>query len=342
MHDKISNINSKEIKVMDNYNFKRDVYENYNLTKKHLFKKKAGNAKYYYELRNDESLDNDLMEIAKLYRNDIPFRIYGMHTNLYITANGYDGMFIDMGPKDSYIKFNDETNEFICSGNLLTTKLVNYTMERGYDFASLTGVPGTVGAGVVGNASFATGKEFCDYVKKITIFDFETGKDIVIIPDETSFSTRNSFIKQTNKNKTRYFVKDVVLWSEYIGKKAVKEKYQKQMKIREDHLRIGYQEGCAGSIWSNIDLRNKIGMSFRQVVNETDIFNVNFNGARYSRYGSRFFTLNEGTEERDVAKLMKYTINKMEELYHIKPEKEVIFLDYDGEVDIDTYIKRYI
>ena len=103
---------------MENYNFTRPVQENYNLTKKHLFKKIAGNARYYYELKNDESLDNDLGEIAKLYKNDIPFRIYGMHTNLYITSNGYNGMYIDITPKQSYLRFNEETEEFVCSGNL--------------------------------------------------------------------------------------------------------------------------------------------------------------------------------------------------------------------------------
>ena len=286
---------------MENYNFKRPVQENYNLTKKHLFKKIAGNARYYYELRNDESLDNDLEELSKLYQDDMPFRIYGMHTNLYITSNGYEGMFIDMSPKKSYVKFDEKTEEFICSGNLLTSQLVNFAMKKGYDFASLAGVPGMIGAGVVGNASFATGKEFCDYVKRITLFDFESGKYVEITPDEKSFSTRNSFIKKANENKTRYFVKEVVLWSEQIGENGVRAKYQAQMDLRTRDLRIGYLEGCAGSIWSNIDLRNKIGMSFRHVVNNNEAFNINFNGARYSLYGSRFFTMDEYTEEKDVA-----------------------------------------
>lgn len=327
---------------MKNYSFARPVQENYNLSKKHLFKKIAGNAKYYYELKNDESLDNDLEELSKLYQDDMPFRIYGMHTNLYITSNGYEGMFIDMSPKKSYVKFDEKTEEFICSGNLLTTQLVNFAMKKGYDFASLAGVPGMIGAGVVGNASFATGKEFSDYVKRITLFDFESGKYVEITPDEKSFSTRNSFIKKANQNKTRYFVKEVVLWSEQIGENGVRAKYQAQMDLRTKDLRIGYLEGCAGSIWSNIDLRNKIGMSFRHVVNNNEAFNINFNGARYSLHGSRFFTMDEYTEEKDVAKLMQYTLDKLEEIYHIKPEKEVIFLDYDGEIDLYTYIDRYL
>lgn len=327
---------------MPTFNFARPVQENYDLTQKHLFKKRAGNAKYYYQLQSDESLKNDLKEISKLYQSNIPFRIYGMHTNLYITKNGYDGWFIDITPKKSTIRFNPKTEEFVVSGNLQTSRLVNYSMELGYDFASLTGVPGMVGAGIVGNASFATGKEYSDYIKKIILFDFETGEEIEVVPDEDSFSTRNSFIKEANSKKTRYFVKEAVLKAEFIGKEKVREKYLDQINLRREDLKVGYKEGCAGSIWSNIDMREKIGKSFTRVVYDNPEFNVNYNGARYSSVGCRFFTTDENTEEQDVAKLMKYTIEKLGEIYGIKPVKEVLFLDYDGEIDVETYIKRYL
>ena len=327
---------------MQTFNFARPVLEDYNLSNKHLFKKQAGNAKYYYQLQNDASLENDLKEISKLYKNNVPFRIYGMHTNLYITKNGYDGFFIDITPKKSTIKFNAETEEFIVSGNCQTTRLVNFTMELGYDFASLTGVPGMVGAGIVGNASFATGKEFSDYVKKLTLFDFETGEEVEIIPNNKSFSTRNSFIKEANSKKTRYFVKEAVLKSDYIGKEKVREKYLNQINLRRESLKAGYKEGCAGSIWSNIHMREEIGRSFTKVVKENPEFNVNFNGARYSSEGCRFFITDENTTEHDVAKLMKYTFEKLDEIYGIKPVKEVLFLDYDGEIDVETYLERYL
>ena len=265
-----------------------------------------------------------------------------MHTNLYITENGYDGMFIDISPQNSNIQFNPETEEFTVSGNLLTSALVNYTMELGYDFASLTGIPGMVGFGIVGNPSWATGKNFGDYVKKIIVFDFEECKEKEIIPDEKFFGTRNSFIKDANKEKTRYFVKSAILKSEYIGKENVTAKYEEQMNKRKESLRIGFQEGCAGSVWSNLYLREKIGKSFRQILLEGSDFDVNFNGARYSSFGSRFFTTEESTTDKDVAKLFKYTVEKLDELYNIKPVKEVLILDYDGEIDLDTFINRYI
>ena len=327
---------------MQNFNFQRQINSNYNLTTKHLFKKQAGNAKYYYQLQNDETLKSDLTELSKLYQNNIPFRIYGMHTNLYITQNGYNGLYVDTSPKGSTITFNEQTEEFTVSGNVLTSQLVNYTMNLGYDFASLTGIPGMVSSGIVGNASWANGKVYGEYVKSITLFDFEKCEEIEITPDENFFATRNSFLKQANKDKTQYYVIKAVLKSEYIGQESVRAKYEEQMHKRKESLKIGFQEGCAGSIWSNIDMREKTGKSFRQMLLETTDFDVNFNGARYSSYGSRFFTTDETTTDADVAKLMKFTIDKLEELYHIKPLKEVLILDYDGEIDLDAFIERYL
>mgnify|MGYP002508296757 CR=1 FL=1 len=116
---------------------------------------------------------------------------------------------------------------------------------------------------------------------------FEEGIEKIIIPDQNFFSVRNSFFKEANINKTRFFIKEVVLKAEYIGKEKVREKYLQQINKRKESLRIGFTEGCAGSIWSNIELKQRIGKSFRDVLNENPDLNINFNGARYSLNGGR-------------------------------------------------------
>lgn len=329
-----------EEEVLNTIHFSRNVFENYNLSNKHLFKKHAGNAKSYYQLQYDESLNNDLIEISKLYNSNILFKILGFHTNTYITENGFDGFFIDISAKNQRIIFNKETEEFIVPGNILTSKLVNYTMDLGYDFASLTGIPGMVGAGIVGNASWVNGKDYGDYVKKLVVFDFKEGKEIEIVPDEKFFSVRNSFIKQSNKERTRYFIKQAILKSEYIGKEAVREKYLAQINKRMESLKVGFLEGGAGSIWSNTDLFNKTGKSFRLLIADKSEFNISFNGARYSKNGTRFFTTDSNTTDKDVAELFVFTLEKLKEFYNIEPVKEMVIIDYDGEIDLTTFIKR--
>ena len=326
---------------MEEINMSKEVIENYDLSCKHLFKKSAGKAKYYYMLHFDSTLDIDLKEISKLYKEDKRYRIFGMHTNLYITEKGYDGLFIDINPKGAKIQFDKEKEEFVVSSNLTNSELVNYTMRLGYDFSSLTGIPGMVGAGVVGNSSWVPpAKSYGDYVKSIKVFDFEDGKEKTIIPNEGFFSIRSSFLKEVNSNKTRFFIKEVMLKADYIGKEKVREKYLQQINKRAESLRIGFTEGCAGSIWSNIDLKQKTGKSFREIINENPDFNINYNGARYSLNGGRFFTTDLHTTDKDVAQLFEFTIRKCKELYNVVPIKEMIILDYDGEIQLDTFIER--
>ena len=99
-----------------------------------------------------------------------------------------------------------------------------------------------------------------------------------------------------------------------------------QINKRKRSLKIGFSEGCAGSLWSNIDLKQKIGKSFREIIDENEDLNINFNGARYSLNGGRFFTTDSYTTDKDVAKLFEFTINKCKERYGIKPKKEMIIL----------------
>ena len=76
------------------------------------------------------------------------------------------------------------------------------------------------------------------------------------------------------------------------------------------------------------------------IIKKKNNFNINFNGARYSLNGGRFYTTDVHTTDKDVAKLFEFTINKCKEIYNIVPKKEMIILDYDGETDINTFITR--
>ena len=144
-------------------------------------------------------------------------------------------------------KIDKEKEEFIVTSNLTNSKLVNYGMSLGYDFSSLTGIPGMVGAGVVGNSSWVPpAKNYGEYVKEIKVFDFEEGKEKIIIPDKEFFSIRNSFLKEANKNKIRFFIKEIVLKAEYIGEEAVKKKYLNQINKRRESLKSDIQKDVQG------------------------------------------------------------------------------------------------
>lgn len=323
--------------------FSRDVDYNYSLQNKCLFKKKAGNAKGYYQLVFDKSLEKDLNVLSRLYKLNIPFKIFGSHSNLYITENGYNGLFIDLGHKNADIVFDEIKKTFTLTSNVTTSELVNFAMKKGYDFSALAGIPGLVGSGVVGNSSWTpSGKDFSDFVQEITLYDFEKGEMLKVTPDNKFFRERDSFVREQNKNKTRYFVKEIVLKSDFFGEDAVRKKYNAQMERRKKSLKFGFLEGTAGSLWSNVHLRETVGKSFPNMLRENPTINANYNGAKYSPNGSMFFTTESNTTDKDVAKLFIYTLDKAKELYKVELHKEVMILDNDGEIDLKTFIKRNI
>jgi len=320
--------------------FTRPVQNDYGLQNKHNFKKKAGNAKWYYQLFFDESLENDLNALAKAYQNNIPFRIFGAHTNLFITENGYDGLFVDISLKNSKVIFDEAAKTFTVTSNTTVAEFVNFTMDKGYDFAALTGIPGMMGSGLVGNSGYTpSGKMFSDFVVEAIVFDFEENRFIKIVPDETFFSTRNSTIKQSNKDKTRYFVKELVLKSEFIGKEKVREKFDAQISMRRESLKISFKEGNAGSLWSNAHLQTLGIKSFPSMLKENPSINQDFNGATYSP-NNRLFITSEATRDKDAARLFVHTLEKVKALYGVELHKEVIILDKDGEIDTETFIKN--
>ncbi len=322
--------------------FSRELRADFPLSSKHLFKKSAGNARYYYQLQFDETLDNDLKALSRFSKEQqIPFRIFGMHTNIYITDRGYDGIFVDVSPMCAKIEFNPEEETFTVGGNVPVSKLVNHTMAMGYDFAAFSGVPGMVGAGIVGNAGWTpTNKNFSDFVKEIVVYDFAEETYVTIRPDDDFFSERSSYIKKQNAETTRFFLKEAVLKAEYIGTEKVKEKWQDQMNKRDESLRNGFKDGCAGSIWSNSYLKRITGRPFPAMLREHPSLKQNFNGARYGDGGSMFFTTGEETTDKDVAKLLIHTLDQLQEFYQVTPKKEMVILDYDGEIDLNTFIER--
>ena len=52
------------------------------------------------------------------------------------------------------------------------------------------------------------------------------------------------------------------------------------------------------------------------------------------------FITGPNTTDKDVAKLFVHTLNKVKELYGVDLHKEVMILDSDGEIDLETFIKR--
>lgn len=113
--------------------------------------------------------------IAALGRKGIPFLMLGAGTNVLIRDSGIEGAVISLKFFDRIESFtaDDAAAEpalFVEAGVRLQ-RLVNYCREKGYaGLEGLSGIPGTFGGAVVGNAG-SFGYEIKDVIESVAIMD---------------------------------------------------------------------------------------------------------------------------------------------------------------------------
>jgi UDP-N-acetylmuramate dehydrogenase len=121
---------------------------------------------------------------------DIPYIVIGGGSNLLVADRGVDRLVIK----------NDSVG-IAAAGDLISVRsgtrlqdLVDYTVARGWQgLQRLTGVPGSVGGAVYGNAG-AYGQTISDWLEEVVCFD---GRQVVTFDKEASrFAYRHSAFKE--------------------------------------------------------------------------------------------------------------------------------------------------
>jgi UDP-N-acetylmuramate dehydrogenase len=180
--------------------FERDV-----LLKDYTTFKIGGPARYFFKAK----IKQDLIEaIQTAKQNDLPFFILGGGSNLLVNDKGYNHLVIKMenaridlfdnSESSCDIEASENPKIYVEAGAVLSS-LVAFTIENnltGMEWA--TGIPGTVGGAIVGNAG-AFGASMSSVVKSVEAIDIESEKIKVFENQDCGFEYRNSVFKQ-NEN----------------------------------------------------------------------------------------------------------------------------------------------
>src|SRR3989338_11626749 len=116
--------------------------------------------------------------------------IIGGGSNLLVSDDGYPGTIIKNEIKGIQINGN---NLVVNSGTTLQD-LVDFSIKQGLSgLQKMTGIPGTVGGAIYGNAG-AYGQTISDHLVDVTVYD---GQDIVTLSkDQCEFNYRDSGFKR--------------------------------------------------------------------------------------------------------------------------------------------------
>ncbi len=149
----------------------------------------GGCAKYFVEA---SSVDDIKEAIAFAKEHNIKYFVFSGGSNVLFSDNGFDGLVIRIANMSMTIN----GGELMCAaGTRLMDFLVFAAENELTGGENLTGIPGSVGGAVRGNAG-AFGTEMQNVVKEVYAFNTQTEEVEIFDKERCVFSYRNSFFKK--------------------------------------------------------------------------------------------------------------------------------------------------
>lgn len=189
-----------------------------------------------------ESSYLDALRLAQ--SSGLPLFLLGAGTNLIAADNGFPGLVL------RYTAAEIESSDLAlrAQAGALLQDVVDHALARGFSGVdSLTGIPGTLGAAIYGNAG-AYGRSLSDFVHSVRYFDGQTVR--TASRQECEFRYRGSFFKQARLAGSPVLLLDAELHFEPGDAAALQARAAEILATR--NAKFPPEMRCAGSIFKNL------------------------------------------------------------------------------------------
>lgn len=263
-------------KVKENIDLK-----NYNTYKVSSF------AKYLVDVKDENSL---ISLIKYLEANNVKYMILGNGSNVVLPDKTFNGVIIKLGGLN---KIDVDDDEVYVEAGVMLPKLVNETVSNcltGLEWAS--GIPGTVGGAVVGNAG-AYLSDIFTFIDEIRVLDKNVVKTLK--KSDVAYSYRHTSFKDS---------KDIII----LGVKLKLNKgnadesailMKKRLERRIESQPLEYPS--AGSVF-----RNPEGDYAGRLIEECGLKGKRIGGAMVSEKHANFIINYDNASASDVRNLIKF------------------------------------
>jgi len=282
----------------------------------------GGEARQFIDVHNSDQLV-EVVRWAK--KTNKPFKIFAGGSNAVFPDEVLDCLVIQILGGNIAVNMR----ELFADAGVELADLVAKSIELGLSgLESLSGIPGTVGGAVVGNAG-AYGLSISEIVERVEIWDGE--KRRWLDNKECEFSYRESIFK-----KKPYLVLRVVCKFQQGDNEKLKTISKEIIKQRQKKYRPGLK--CPGSFFKNI-LEKEIDEDTLSYIDNTKIvygkipagFLLEQVGAKGMRVGGieiasfhgNLFINSGGGTAADVKKLAQILKGKVKEKFGIELEEEI-------------------
>ena len=239
------------------------------------------------------------------------YYILGNGSNLLVGDKGYSGFIVKLDGSMGSASISDR--RMTVPAGMLLSKAAAIAREHsltGMEFAS--GIPGTVGGGIVMNAG-AYGGEMKQVVESVEVMNRE-GEILVLDNDTMEFGYRTSVIKNRP-----FIVLETVLKLQTGNRVEIDAKTEELSVKRREKQPLEFPS--AGSTFKRPE-----GYYAGKLIMEAGLRGFSIGGAQVSDKHCGFIVNTGGATAADVRKVIEEVQKRVEEKFGVRLEREIIFL----------------
>lgn len=264
----------------------------------------GGPAQFFVEPRTTE----ELVEIVRAcHEQDIKVRVLGDGSNLLVRDDGVSGAVVRL-PRELFSAVAVEGTTVQAQAGALLSHVISQSVRAGLaGLELLTGIPGTVGGAVHGNAG-GKSAEIGQFVRSVTVLT-DTGETYVRREDELAFSYRASSLDELLILEASFEL--IVDDPNEIARRMRKIWITKKAAQPLSHQ-------SAGSIF-----KNPRGQSAGQLIDRAGLKGTRLGGAEISDRHANFMVTQPGAKAEDVTRLIELARSRVSEQFDVDLELEI-------------------
>ncbi|MEI6436084.1 MAG: UDP-N-acetylmuramate dehydrogenase [Bacteroidota bacterium] len=212
-----------------------DILKNVSL-KEHNNFGLGGVARYFCLVSSSDEVI-EAIEISKKLKTQ--YYVLGGGYNVVFSDNDFDGLIIKI--KGGHIR--QDGDKVYCDAGISLSELIGFTISKGMSgLESLSGIPGTVGGAIYGNAG-AYGHSISEVIESVRVFDGD--KIRKISKNDCKFEYRESLFK-----KNKWIITEVEMVFGKADKKELEKISSNIIEIR--NKKFPWDLKCPGSYFKNV------------------------------------------------------------------------------------------
>lgn len=300
-------INSAILQYISSVVPKENIYENEPMKTRTTFRV-GGEAKLLVEISSADELTK---LVPYLIRMGEPYYVKGNGSNLLVGDKGYNGVILEIASKMNSIKVDG--TKITASAGVLMSQIAKAALENsltGFEFAS--GIPGTIGGGVVMNAGAYDG-ELKDVVTSVTVCDPD-GEIYTLDNKDMEFGYRTSAIK-----KRPFTVLEVTIELSSGNHDDIQNKMSELNEKRRTKQPLEYPS--AGSTF-----KRPTGYFAGKLIMDAGLRGFSIGGAAVSEKHCGFVINKGGATAADVYEVIVEVQERVKDKFDVILEPEIVFL----------------